>query len=121
MLKSVLIIGAILLSANSYANESGIRGQVTMGPMAPGPASATVSQSEAPVTGRFLVLRDGEAAAGFRTDENGRFTVVLTPGTYIILPSKDIPVPFPQTQITEVKVQPGAYTEVRISLDTGMK
>jgi len=63
--------------------------------------------------GRFTVTR-------FTAGTDGRFRVPLFPGTYLLDPlpgAGGLPVSSPQT----VVVQAGAYTEVTISYDTGIR
>ena len=56
------------------------------------------------------------------TDEHGAFEIKgLPPGEYTIVPDKNIPIPFPESQKTHVSVPADAFVEVTIRLDTGMK
>ena len=100
---------------------SGIRGLVTRGPTCPGPQRpgqvCTQPYSATLVTTR----RDGTEVARVTSGEDGRFTIDLPPGEYIIVPQTDPQSPFPRTGSVEATVQPGAFTEVDIEYDTGIR
>ena len=102
--------------------DSGISGVVLAGPTCPvqtpndpacddQPYAATVVVMTA--DGRFTVTR-------FTAGSDGRFRVPLFPGTYLLDPlsgTSGFPVSSPQT----VTVRPGAFTDLMISYDTGIR
>lgn len=102
--------------------DSGISGVVLAGPTCPvqtpnnhacddQPYAATVVVETA--DGRFTVTR-------FTAGSDGRFRVPLFPGTYLLDPlsgASGLPVSSPRT----VVVQPGAFTDLMISYDTGIR
>jgi hypothetical protein len=102
--------------------DSGISGVVLAGPTCPvqmpddpecddQPYAATVMVKTA--NGRFTVTR-------FTAGSDGHFRVPLFPGTYLLDPLPDasgFPISSPQT----VVVQSGAFTDITISYDTGIR
>jgi hypothetical protein len=54
-----------------------------------------------------------------RSDEDGRFRVGLSPGDYVVDPESGDP--FPVAGPQDVTVVEGAYTEVVVSFDTGIR
>ena len=62
---------------------------------------------------------DGESVTRIRSDEDGRFRVGLRAGLYILDPESGNPFPIASEQ--EVRVEEGAYTEVVVSFDTGIR
>jgi hypothetical protein len=102
--------------------DSGISGVVLAGPTCPvqtpdhpecddQPYAASIVVKNA--DGRFTVTR-------FTAGNDGRFRVPLFPGTYLLDPlpgASGFPVSSPQT----VVVQTGAFTDLTISYDTGIR
>lgn len=97
----------------------GIDGTVLLGPQCP-----VVSQEDPcpdlPYQA-WIVIRgsDGGRVTRIRSDEDGRFRVGLRPGTYVLDPESGDP--FPAAGEQEVVVEPGRYTEVLVSFDTGIR
>ena len=54
-----------------------------------------------------------------RSGEDGRFRVGLRPGRYVLDPERGNP--FPAASEQEVDVVSGAYTEVVVAFDTGIR
>jgi len=61
----------------------------------------------------------GESVTRIRSGEDGRFRVGLVPGRYVLNPESGDPFPIASEQ--EVAVGDGAYTEVIVSFDTGIR
>ena len=64
-------------------------------------------------------LRDGARVTTVRSDVDGRFRVGLEAGAYTLVPENGNP--FPTASPVEVDVAAGAYTEVTVSYDTGIR
>ncbi len=103
------------------SGDSGIEGQVTIGPNCPGPAKpgnedcaskgyqatiSVLSETNTPVT-------------HFQTDELGNFRIDLAPGTYTLHPESESA--FPHASDQTVTVDKGQYTQVEIVFDTGIR
>lgn len=101
--------------------SSGIEGHVTEGPMCPGPVSigATECQDQ-PYQANITILdANKDQITQFQTDSNGYFKIPLAPGTYILHPESDKPLPNAADQI--VIVTEGQFTQVSIIYDTGLR
>jgi hypothetical protein len=100
--------------------DSGIQGTALIGPACPGPVQVDNPCPDQPYQG-VLILLDaaGNIAAEIQTNQDGSFQVALPPGTYRITtaPGKMLPV----SPAEEIRVEPGQYTAVQISFDSGMR
>jgi hypothetical protein len=69
----------------------------------------------------WIDIRDGDGrrVIRIRTDEEGRFRVGLVAGQYRLVPESGDP--FPVASPRDVEVSPGAFTEVTVSFDTGIR
>jgi hypothetical protein len=103
------------------AGVTGIRGQVLLGPVRPGP-SIMGQPDEAPFRATFHVVgADGKAAASFQSDENGRFQALVPAGEYTIVPDRSAPIRVPGKQKKKVTVPPDGFADVTLRFDTGMR
>lgn len=103
--------------------ESGIEGQAVISPAHPGPLRQG-QQSSKPYQTALVVVNasDGREAARVQTGSDGRFRVSLPPGEYTVGPAPDRqPRKFPRGEEQTVIVQPGKFTNVTISFDSGMR
>lgn len=102
------------------AGESGIEGRVALGPACPGPVKIGQPCPDVPWQGVLLVLNaQDQLAAEVQTGEDGTFRIALPPGTYTIRPQHSSPgrmIPG-----TLVVVQPGQFTFIGITIDSGMR
>jgi hypothetical protein len=122
-----LILAANFLAGSVHATtpateiETGIKGQVMMGPITPGPAVVGAAD-EAPFRAVFQVFdAESKLVTRFKSDENGNFTVPLPPGNYTIVPDKSAPFPYPGQQRKTVKVPEGGFADVVLRFDSGMR
>lgn len=63
------------------------------------------------------VVRGTTVAATFTTDADGRFSVAVVPGSYSLRPKAGLPA----LRSERVIVSAGAYTEVELHADTGIR
>ncbi|MBF6600259.1 MAG: carboxypeptidase regulatory-like domain-containing protein [Dehalococcoidia bacterium] len=109
---------------------SGIEGQVLVGPTCP------VERADSPCADRPAQLyvwaiaqptpAGGAIAASVRSDADGRFRLALPPGTYTLdggacPPGTTCAGGFPRVTRLTVVVTGGAFTEVRLRGDTGIR
>lgn len=133
LLLCALLIGALgigtsacqwnVIGSDPSASEmaTGLEGRVLKGPMCP-VARDDQSCPDQPFIAWFDVLDDEEKpVARFQTDEEGRFSVALKPGTYTLVPDDAAPIIQPLTQINIVTVQPDQITSVILTFDTGIR
>jgi len=108
--------------ATGEPRESGIQGQVLMGPMCGGPVSVDDPCPDQPFSATFYVLDDqGNQVARFFTGERGYFQINLLPGDYAIVPDESAPLMSPGYQKREVTVQEGEFVRVTLTFDTGIR
>jgi hypothetical protein len=103
------------------AGATGITGQVLMGPIVPGP-EVPGQINEAPFSALFSVLNSqNNVVASFKSDDNGNFTVLLSPGEYTIIPDASAPILFPEQQTKLVIVPEDGFADVILMFDTGIR
>jgi len=107
-------------TASAEAVDSGIEGQVILGPTQPGPVPIGEASPDQPYPTSITILDySGQAIAHIATDPIGRFRVALAPGEYTLKPDSTGRLPFAKPQT--VVVSPGQFTQVLIRYDTGMR
>jgi len=113
-------VGALATVCNSpVALTTGLSGTVSRGPVTP--VCQVNVPCDAPFTASFEVRRAGRLVATFKSDAQGRFTVKLAPGTYVIVPGPDAPLMSPGSQSKTVEVGPEGITSVQLNFDTGIR
>lgn len=114
------LIRAALLGGNG---SSGIEGQVLIGPTCPVMRAEDPSCADKPYPATLLGLyQNGQLLARLVTDDQGRFKVSLEPGTYILVPERKTgQLARPRQTEQEVVVKAGAYTQVRVIYDSGIR
>lgn len=115
-----LILAALLLGAcgAAAAPDSGIRGTILAGPACPGPARLGSACPDRPVRITVEVVQGATVSATFTTDDQGRFSVPVPPGTYTLRSKAG---GLPTLRPTTVAVDPGTYAEVVLHADTGIR
>ena len=98
---------------------SGLTGTVLRGPITP--VCQIQVPCDAPFSADFSVEQNGNVVSRFRSDQDGRFTVMLEPGAYRVVPAANAPIIFPASQAKTVNVLAGGLTEIRLSFDTGIR
>jgi len=113
----------ILLATCSFQEaapaESGVEGQVSLGPMCPlvqagQPCPNQPYQATLSVNGR-----DGRRIAQVQTDPQGHFKVSLKPGSYILHPESPNVMPFAAEQTFGVLA--GQFTQLTVMYDSGIR
>ncbi len=127
-IRLLVVVGlmAILLAACDPSSASappgtGIHGTVTLGPTCPvervgEPPCVTPYAATLVVTS----AEDDSVVARVSSGPDGVFSVDVPPGDYVIVPQPGGET-FPFGQPVEVTVEAGAYTEIEVSYDTGIR
>jgi len=115
----VLIIILSTCSMKPAITDSGITGQVFIGPICP---VVQVGQ-ECPDQPYQAVLTvtspKGERIVQIQTDGNGMFKIPLAPGEYILHPESPNALPFASEQ--SIVVEAGTFTQVTVHYDSGIR
>jgi hypothetical protein len=98
---------------------SGIRGQALAGPQCPVEVQGSPCPN-LPYEGT-VIATDVESGEEFtaETDSEGRFALSLEPGTYEVSIVSETSPPFAKPQT--VTVEPDSFTEITVSVDTGIR
>ncbi|WP_027892096.1 prealbumin-like fold domain-containing protein [Calidithermus chliarophilus] len=98
----------------------GIEGQVWVGPVCPVAQAENPNCTNRPLQATIEVHAGDEVLARFSSDEDGRFKIVLEPGTYTLVPQRKALARPAEAQIP-VNVEAGRFTKVVIVYDSGMR
>lgn len=97
----------------------GVNGMVLLGPQCPVQTQENPCP-DLPFEASITVRRVGGGTVGWtRSGEDGRFSIGLRPGQYVLDPESGDP--FPSATPVEVEVTEGTYTDVTIYFDTGIR
>ncbi len=120
----------VLLFAISFAacaatpvrpGETGLRGLVLRGPVAPGP-EVEGRANEEPFRALFHVYEGGDVeVARFESGDDGRFEVALAPRDYEVVPDESAPLFRASRQRRPVAVPDYGFDEVTLRFDTGLR
>jgi len=120
MVAASLLAGACARSGSSPGSGgSGIQGTVLLGPTCP------VETIEHPCPVRPIVAdvvvssTDGKRVAGVRSGDDGRFSVAVPPGEYVVTVVELNGVQFAKP--LSVTVRDGRFVEVTVSVDSGIR
>ncbi|HEV2950769.1 MAG TPA: carboxypeptidase-like regulatory domain-containing protein [Actinomycetota bacterium] len=117
----VLVAGAVASCGGDGAGEgtSGIRGQALSGPHCPVEVEGSPCP-DLPWEGT-VIAKGTETGEEFtvETDAEGRFELPLEPGSYEVSIVSESSPPFAKPQT--VAVDPGSFTEIIVSVDTGVR
>jgi len=116
------VVCLVTLGCNSPSAPtltSGLTGTVLRGPITP--VCQIQVPCDAPFSADFSVEQNGKMVSRFRSDQDGRFTVMLEPGTYRVVPAANAPIIFPASQAKTVAVLAGGLTEIRLTFGTGIR
>jgi hypothetical protein len=124
-MKTQFVIGVLLLvlaacsAQPSTSTDSGVEGQVFVGPMCP---VVQIGQ-ECPDQPYQAVLTvnspEGEKIVQIQTDADGRFRIPLEPGDYILHPESENVFPFAAEQ--SFTVVEGKFTQLTVTYDSGIR
>jgi hypothetical protein len=115
----LLILVLAACSPQPTATDSGMEGQVFIGPMCP---VVQIGQEcpDQPYQAFLTVLSpDGREIVQVQTDEQGRFKIPLEPGEYILRPESPNALPFASEQ--PFTVEAGKFTTLVVHYDSGIR
>ncbi|OFW58666.1 MAG: hypothetical protein A2133_08075 [Actinobacteria bacterium RBG_16_64_13] len=109
----------LIFAAVSLAADTGIEGEVWIGPISPVSKPGEPDSKPYSASIRIRSVAEDRIVAVVTSDENGRFRIALVPGRYVLEPEQGDPLPRASTQ--EVTVVAGQLTHVRIDYDSGIR
>ena len=123
MTRRIVLFSLLFLVACSTTTpapvNSGIEGQVFIGPMCP----VVQAGQECPDQPYQAILTvnspEGERIVQIQTDEEGCFRIPLQPGDYLLHPESQNTLPFAREQA--VIVEDGTFTQVIVNYDSGIR
>ena len=98
---------------------TGLTGTVVRGPITP--VCRVEVPCDAPFSADFSIEQNEKVVSRFRSDQDGKFTVMLERGVYRVVPAADAPIIFPASQAKTVTVLANGLTEIRLTFDTGIR
>lgn len=119
---AIALLIAVLLAGCRHAAPpgTGISGVVMLGPTCP-VENVESPCPDRPFQGDVLATASDGSTTRISTDAQGRFTMNLRAGTYVVIAVSPSgggpPTPVPQT----VQVRTGSYTRVTLEVDTGIR
>jgi hypothetical protein len=117
----ILTVVTACSGTSSTTPDSGVEGQVVIGPVCPVIQQGGENCIDRPYQAT-LTINDpnGRKIVQIEADEDGRFKIPLEPGNYILVPeSKGLLIPFASQQ--PFTVAEGKYTQLTIAYDSGIR
>jgi len=123
-MKFKLITGALVLmlaacSVNSTPTDSGIEGQVLIGPNCPVIQDGQACPDQPYQATLTVNNSNGREIVKVQTDENGYFKIPLEPGEYILHPESPNVMPYAAEQTFTVEA--GKFTQITVNYDSGIR
>ena len=123
-MKNRLLLGLLILliaacTPSPTPTDSGIEGQVFIGPMCP-VVQEGQECADQPYQALLTVLSpDGREIVQVQTDEQGRFKIPLAPGEYILRPESPNVLPYASEQ--PFVAEAGRFTQITVTYDSGIR
>jgi hypothetical protein len=114
----VMLAGCRLAAPDT---DSGVRGRVLVGPSCP-VVQAGETCPDLPYPASLDVVNPvGKLVARLEADERGEFAISLPEGTYTLAASAADDTRLPWAEPLEIVVRSGAWTEVTVRMDSGIR
>lgn len=125
MKRTVWVLVFLVISACSSAPtappDTGVEGQVFVGPMCPVMIEGQDCPDQPYQATMTVLTPSGRKVTQFQTDENGYFRVDLPAGDYILHPETPPDSPLPYASEQPFSVIEGEYTHMIIIYDSGIR
>lgn len=119
VLLSMLSLGCGSGDPTGPLTLTGLSGVVLRGPIHP--VCTEGDPCEEAFAAGFTVRRHDVVVRRFESDAEGRFSVELAPGTYLVVPDPAAPILAPEDQVREVTVDQEGFTDIELHFDTGIR
>jgi hypothetical protein len=114
-----LIVCLSACSANPTPEDSGVEGQVFIGPLCPVVQEGQECPDQPYQATLTVNSPEGRKIVQVQTDEQGRFKIPLAPGEYILHPESPNVMPYANEQA--IIVEEGKFTQIVINYDSGIR
>ena len=111
--------GTIPAYTNPPAGGSGVEGQVLIGPFCPVVQVETQCPDQPYQATLTIKNPQGEMILQIQTDAEGRFRIPLPSGNYILHP--ETTGRYPSAPDQNFAVDPGVYTQITVTYDSGIR
>ncbi len=118
-LTGLVIILLATCSVQPATIHSGVQGQVFIGPSCPVVQIGQPCPDKTYQATLTIKRADGGRVTQAQTDDDGRFTIQLPPGEYILHPESPNMIPFAPDQT--FTVQSNSFTELIVTYDSGIR
>jgi hypothetical protein len=115
---TIVATTAVAAGEASPGMNSGINGDVTIGPVRPH-ATFGVRNVEPYRASIKVVTSNGRLVAAVQSGSDGKFHIELSPGIYTLQPQSSAL--YPRASPQTVVVEPKSFTKVRIEYDSGIR
>ncbi len=116
----ILLMFFFLSACEENELSTGLTGIVFRGPI--NPVAIVGIPNDEPFSAEFYVYDNlDQFIQSFKSDDEGKFSVAIPPGVYMIIPDKTAPIINPEQQIKEVTVNPDSITSLDLYFDTGIR
>ena len=119
---SIFFLAALLVTGclpTPVPSNSGIEGQVTIGPMCPVMQPNNQCPDQPYQATLTIQTTNGKKVAQFEADKNGRFRINLSPGDYVLHPES--PNVMPYAADIPFTVIPGQFSRVDVAYESGIR
>ena len=113
----ILILSTCSIDATPA--DSGIEGQVLIGPMCPVVQEGQECPDQPYQATLTVNSLSGKKIVQVQTDEQGHFKIPLMPGEYILHPESLNGIPYAGEQT--FRVEAGAFTQIIVNYDSGIR
>ena len=115
----ILILLLATCSTQPASSDSGVEGQVFIGPVCPVVQEGQECPDQPYQATLTVNNSNGREIVKVQTDEQGRFKIPLEPGEYILHPESPNALPFAVEQT--FMVEAGRFTQVIVAYDSGIR
>jgi hypothetical protein len=117
----LLIVACCSLLMGQTPPTSGLEGVISISPSHGGPARIGVPNSRPYANVDFVVKKADNTVASFKTDDEGRFRILLVPGRYVISMKEGRGGIGRRAGPFEVDIVEGQVKQVQWTCDSGMR
>ena len=116
----LVAIAAGCTDDGTSGRTGGIEGRVTIGPQCPVVQEGSPCP-DAPYAARITVTADGDPVEEGRSDASGAFRIPVAPGEYTVVAGPVDGQSIASGTPVRVIVEPGAFTHIDLSVDSGIR